>query len=197
MYSKIILVTNWRSGGAFISNIIGAYPATILHPQPLKVLLGMSKIASNSHKLNESMAYLTSLLKCDFSFVKKKNGSYSWRGLPFFATNVPTWRHKCGRHCSHPQFLEKFCKLFPVHVFKEDRLDLEVVQPLLEDPELASYLKIVYLARDPRAVYSSRQQIGWCKKAPICSNGGTLCQTLVQDYHSAISLQAQFPNRIK
>ena len=58
-------------------------------------------------------------------------------------------------------------------------------------------LQIVYLVRDPRAIYASRQQIGWCKKDPICRDPEILCDGLVQDFNSAVDLQAQYPHRLK
>ena len=44
-------------------------------------------------------------------------------------------------------------------------------------------------------IYS--QQVGWCKKSPECREVKTLCQGLVEDFNSAVDLQAQYPHRVK
>lgn len=78
-----------------------------------------------------------------------------------------------------------------------DRLYLDVVRGLLEDPVFSPYLKIVYLVRDPRAIHASRQQVGWCKKSPLCSQPEVLCQGLVDDFKTAVDLHAQYPHRVQ
>lgn len=55
--------------------------------------------------------------------------------------------------------LETVCHLYPIHVFKLDRLYLETTKSLLEDSDLSHLLKIVYLVRDPRAIHASRCNI--------------------------------------
>jgi len=205
-YTKILVISNWRSAGAFVSSIIGSYPATLLHTEVLKVIVGMHKVSNIDKKATKCIGYLKKLLTCDFTFLKKdENGTFVWRGLQYFGSNVASWNSHCGgnskwktsKFCSNPMLLETVCHLYPIHVFKLDRLYLETTKSLLEDSDLSHLLKIVYLVRDPRAIHASRQQIGWCKKIPECREVKTLCQGLVDDFNSAVDLQAQYPHRVK
>lgn len=133
------------------------------------------------------------------------NSSQVWRGVQYFATNVPVWKDLCGgvsnwktnTFCSSPKLLEAICHFYPIQVFKIDRLYLDVLRGLLEDPGFSKYLKIVYLVRDPRAIHASRQQIGWCKKSRICSEPEVFCRGLVDDFQTAVDLQAQYPHRVQ
>ena len=67
---------------------------------------------------------------------------------------------KTSKFCGNPQLLETVCQLYPIHVFKLDRLYLELTKILLEDSSLSRFLKIVYLVRDPRAIHASRYTRG-------------------------------------
>ena len=70
-YAKILLISNWRSAGSFISSIIGSYPATLLHPEVLKVIVGMHKVSNTDKKAAKCIGYLKKLLTCDFTFLEK------------------------------------------------------------------------------------------------------------------------------
>ena len=70
-YAKILLISNWRSAGSFISSIIGSYPATLLHSEVLKVIVGMHKVSNTDKKAAKCIGYLKKLLTCDFTFLEK------------------------------------------------------------------------------------------------------------------------------
>ena len=116
----------------------------------------------NSKILNK--VCIITILLWFFHSIKDENGTFVWRGLQYFGTNVESWTTNCGGNsrwktskiCSQPALLEGVCQLYPIHVFKLDRLYLEVAKTLLEEPELSRALKIVYLVRDPRAIHASR-----------------------------------------
>ena len=102
--------------------------------------------------------------------ITDENGSFVWRGLQYFGSNIASgsWKSHCGsdtfkwktsKFCGNPVLLETVCHLYPIHVFKLDRLYLETTKSLLEDSDLSHLLKIVYLVRDPRAIHASRWDI--------------------------------------
>ena len=97
--------------------------------------------------------------------ITDENGSFVWRGLQYFGSNIASgsWKSRCGssnsdtsKFCGNPILLETVCHLYPIHVFKLERLYLETTKTLLEDSDLSHLLKIVYLVRDPRAIHASR-----------------------------------------
>ena len=53
-------------------------------------------------------------------------------------------------------------------------------------------IKIIYLVRDPRAIYSSRQHLGWCKNRGSCANIDKLCDEMNQDFRTFESLYSSF-----
>jgi len=85
-YAKILLISNWRSAGSFISSIIGSYPATLLHPEVLKVIVGMHKVSNTDKKAAKCIGYLKKLLTCDFTFLEKdRNGKRAnFVAIPFY-----------------------------------------------------------------------------------------------------------------
>ena len=56
-------------------------------------------------------------------------------------------------------------------------------------------LRVIYLARDPRATLYSRREMKWCLDQPNCIRPESLCSQLVGDYHLADRLQHQFKDR--
>ena len=56
-------------------------------------------------------------------------------------------------------------------------------------------LRVIYLARDPRATLYSRREMEWCLDQPSCIRPESLCSQLVGDYHLADRLQHQFKDR--
>ena len=85
-HSKVLVISNWRSAGSFISSIIGAHPATLQHPEVLKVVAGMHKVNQKSNKANQAIQYLRQLLTCDFSFIKKGKKNSRFLGVASVAS---------------------------------------------------------------------------------------------------------------
>ena len=60
---------------------------------------------------------------------------------------------------------------------------------LLNKTEVNHGLKLVYIARDPRALVNSRMHRKWCVNNDRCIGYSNICKDLERDYWSAKWLQ--------
>ncbi|XP_042868740.1 carbohydrate sulfotransferase 1-like isoform X2 [Penaeus japonicus] len=91
-------------------------------------------------------------------------------------------------------FLSHVCRESSVHVLKVLRLDVRWVRPLLEDGDLD--LKVIYLARDPRALVYSRLRDPRCN-TPECEDPVQVCAKLHEDLIEVPFLLQDFPDSFK
>ena len=56
-------------------------------------------------------------------------------------------------------------------------------------------MKLIVLMRDPRAVRSSRNKIGWCNFA-ACNSAEVLCNHYEMDLGDAVSLSSSHPDNV-
>ena len=123
--------------------------------------------------------------------------AYPLRG--FYKYNLQTWK-ACNdsdrQECVAPSFLERACDRLPTIVAKIVRLRLNLTRELLEDPQFR-HLKVIYLVRDPRATWNSRDQSGWCTMSPECIEEQVLCDDLLSDLNAFRNLSRSFPGRLK
>ena len=59
----------------------------------------------------------------------------------------------------------------------------------LNDIEVKKGLKLIYIARDPRALVNSRMHRKWCVHNERCIGYSNICKDLERDYWSAKWLQ--------
>ena len=80
-----------------------------------------------------------------------------------FTHNARLWTH-CqadGKqrfqksYCWKPEFLNKFCPLFPFQSIKTVRLRLNLTEQIVKDPSLN--VRVMLLVRDPRGTMESRK----------------------------------------
>lgn len=77
------------------------------------------------------------------------------------------------RAFSNIEYVQKVCTWSPSIVVKTIRIDLDVVEKLLNDRSVGNSLKVIHLVRDPRGILSSRKTIvGFqnSKASDICSD---------------------------
>lgn len=89
--------------------------------------------------------------------------------------------------------LKKTCLSRKVTSFKTIRMKFWMIEQLLRQ---RSNLKVLFLVRDPRAVYLSLTLTGWYRNTKEF-NIKTYCQTLYVELLKSISLQKDFPGRIQ
>ncbi|XP_064120846.1 carbohydrate sulfotransferase 5-like [Macrobrachium nipponense] len=96
--------------------------------------------------------------------------------------------------CAKTAFINEVCKRANIHTIKLLRLSLKWAWPLLQDDDLD--LRIIYLARDPRAVLESRSKVNWCHDK-TCKDPKTVCKLLDDDLQEAKKMMQQFPEKFK
>jgi hypothetical protein len=90
--------------------------------------------------------------------------------------------------CGQPMYLDAICSALPIQVTKLDRTNLEFMSPLLDDPNLKSNTKILYIIRDPRAIMNSRKHFPWCLDSKECISAKYDCRDHIKDYNEAKKL---------
>ncbi|XP_037773160.1 carbohydrate sulfotransferase 1-like [Penaeus monodon] len=95
---------------------------------------------------------------------------------------------------SNGTFISHICHEASVHFLKVLRLDIRWVRPLLEDVDLD--LKVIYLARDPRALVYSRRQDPRCNTRE-CEDPAQVCAKLREDLAEVPFLLQDFPESFK
>lgn len=86
--------------------------------------------------------------------------------------------------------LQHICLNRPITTFKTIRLKMNTIEKLLKK---RPRLKILYLVRDPRAVYLSLQKVGWYKNYKVKDH----CEILSKELNKSILLQQKYPQRMK
>jgi len=196
---RAMVATTWRSGSTFLGDIMTAHPATFYHYEPL---LHYDIVQARSGaRAEDAVRTLKDLMHCNYTSL----GSYLQYGKShqwLFSHNQPLWSH-CTKdgpkfrssYCWKPEFLNRFCPLFPFQSIKTVRLRLNLTKSLVEDPSLN--VKVLLLVRDPRGTIQSRKHRDWCPNNPDCEDPARLCEDLVSDYNSVKMLKKQFPGRYK
>lgn len=195
-----MVLSTWRSGSTFFGEILNALPGSYYHYEPLayfdavKKDFYLGKVRGPPYS-KDAIFTLSQLLKCNYTnltpylkYLQKNN---------FLGYNSQMWR-KCQPNnpiCFKPKFLNAFCRSAPFQAMKVLRIQAELLEPLLVDPELN--VNIVLLIRDPRATMASRNSQEWCKGFPDCDNPVNVCQDMVSDFKAAQIFTKKYPDRFK
>jgi len=197
---RAMVATTWRSGSTFLGDIMISHPGTFYHYEPL---LHYDIVQARSGALaQDAVSTLKDLMHCNYTHLDnylKYGKTHQW----LFSHNDRLWSHciSAGQkqmkssYCWTPEFLNKFCPLFPFQSIKTVRLRLNLTRELVEDRSLN--VKIILLVRDPRGTMESRKHRVWCPNNPDCEEPARLCQDLKEDYHSFKKLSSEFPDRYK
>jgi len=196
---RAMVATTWRSGSTFLGDIMSAHPATYYHYEPL-LHYDITQARAGARAV-DAVRTLKDLMHCNYTSLDtylKYGKSHQW----LFNHNKRLWAH-CTEggsnfrksYCWSPQFLNRFCPLFPFQSIKTVRLRLNLTKSLVEDPSLN--VRVLLLVRDPRGTIQSRKHRDWCPGNPDCEDPARLCDDLVSDYNSLKILSKQFPGRYK
>jgi len=196
---RAMVATTWRSGSTFLGDIMTAHPATYYHYEPL--LHYDITQARYGARGDDAVRTLKDLMHCNYTSLDsylKYGKSHQW----LFNHNKRLWAHCTAggsnfrkSYCWKPEFLNKFCPLFPFQSIKTVRLRLNLTRSLVEDPSLN--VRVLLLVRDPRGTMQSRKHRDWCPGNPDCDDPAKLCQDLVSDYQAFKLLKKQYPGRYK
>ncbi|XP_042892103.1 carbohydrate sulfotransferase 3-like [Penaeus japonicus] len=172
-----------------------ASPATFYSYEPLH-MYGVRILDQDSEDLRYALVLMKDLMRCR---LQKHPDQVSHMGRQDFYFQQNTFLNNLCRRdngmysCKNATYVGEVCGSAELHVVKVLRLSLKWVRPLLENSDLD--FQVIYLARDPRAVLSSRVKEDWC--TPSCQNPERMCSLLAEDLREAVLLEKEYPSRFK
>ena len=176
---NVLIMGQWKSGSLYLAQLLTMYPKTFYIHEPV------NGNTSNS----EAITRIASLLKCSFPKEPTTNSSKS-KSLD----NCNDIRCSTTTQSDHHQ--ENLCSRSNINVVKSIRLKSIGLEPLLEsDPKL----KVLVVARDPRAVWNSRSSNDtlWCGVDPDCHDLDHFCSDLSEELGRIMQLSKTYQERIK
>lgn len=192
--TEVLIVTYFRGGTTFFGDLLNEYPGTFYHFEPLHSVTQNDQVQS-SDEILKSMNILRNLFRCDYEnlseyvdYVREPDHRF------LFEHNRRLW-FACQFHsalCYNRNFLTSICSMHPIRVTKLVRLRLaQAKQLLVEVPNL----KVIYLVRDPRGLYSSRRDLAWCNLTRSCIEPTFFCEDMRRDIAVAAELKRTMPDR--
>ncbi|XP_064121362.1 carbohydrate sulfotransferase 5-like [Macrobrachium nipponense] len=191
----IILWTTWRSGSTYTGELLAkSLPMTFFSTEPLRWWREVI-LHKNDSKTKAAFDFLHDLLHCQVhpGYLKQvtslKNFRYYMQWNSYFSRScIPL------DACTNTTFISNMCMTANIHVVKVIRLSLKWAWHLLHDEDLD--IQMIYLARDPRAVLSSRSRRIFCKD-DTCKDPETVCRLLEDDLSEVRKLLQRFPKRFR
>lgn len=128
-----LIISSWRSGSSFFGRIFHSVNGTYYHYEPM-AHHGVRQIRKGP-LASKAVAELESFMNCDYSSLNSFM-EYAKNMTFVLDKNKNMWQ-SCTKKklCSEPEFLSKFCKMYPRQLLKLVRLRLDVAGKLLESPE--------------------------------------------------------------
>ncbi|XP_042860218.1 carbohydrate sulfotransferase 6-like isoform X2 [Penaeus japonicus] len=180
----VVLFTRWRSGSTFMGELMKMADRGIFYSYEPLSEYGPHVLYENIEETHMAVEELKNVLRCQFDSSEVDE---------ILETN-PLLREACETSglCKNANKTGELCKKASLHVAKVLRLGLRWARPLLEWEDVD--VKVIYMVRDPRAVFSSRARVPWCS-TPTCNDLQTVCSMLTDDLEEASFLQRYYPNR--
>lgn len=200
---NIHLLATWSSGSTFLTKLLTHYPGVFLTFEPL-ILFNTYDALENKH-VNSSYKLLKEIFQCNYAengfgrkflnFIKNPKNNYKQWALHNLRlrTVCEGLVDESNKLCYDPGYVGDICKIHPIQLVKTVRMRTKQIAPILDDKDLN--LKLLVLIRDPRAVRSSRNGIGWCN-FEACNSLEVLCQHYEDDLNVAIELSKSNPKNI-
>ena len=171
-----MVITSFRSGSTFLGDLLQQSDIRSYYSfEPLHFLTGDTRLKNRSLPMVNRLVqhlfqcnykaepdFFRSILGKTFSFFFKRNE---------FVQNVCNSMLEKDPDCRDVRLLEETCRRSRVQIIKFTRLNLADALKL----DLPAGTKILYLQRDPRAIYNSRKRLKWCYKKE-CQNISVICE---------------------
>ncbi|XP_066990518.1 carbohydrate sulfotransferase 5-like [Macrobrachium rosenbergii] len=191
----IILWTTWRSGSTYTGELLAkSLPMTFFSTEPLRWWREVI-LHKNDSKTKAAFEFLHDLLHCQVhpGYIKQVT---SLKNFPYYMQWNSYFSQSCVPldACTNTTFISNMCMTANIHVVKVVRLSLKWAWRLLHDEDLD--IKMIYLARDPRAVLSSRSRRIFCKD-DTCKDPDTVCRLLEEDLNEVKKMLQRFPKRFR
>ncbi|XP_030053331.1 carbohydrate sulfotransferase 5-like [Microcaecilia unicolor] len=212
--THLLILSTWRSGSSFVGQLFNQNPDVFYLIEPAWHV--WNRLPQETPELLHLPVrdLIRSIFLCDMStltpYMSKSQyigNLFLWQESRALCSSIVCPdstlkdfinRTECVKKCGTVPFkkLEEACRNYSYVVLKAVRIfSLEVLYPLLKDPSLN--LKIIHLVRDPRAILSSRESIGYLNSDDVIvskAQGSTsnisvvmeeICKAQVQIYKLA------------
>lgn len=178
---RILLITTFRSGSTFLGDLIQqSNLLTYYHYEPLHCLAEDVRIGNE--QLVEGQDIVGNLFQCNLesspryaNYIQRKDRLFMIRKSRFIL-NLCNASPPSLIQCANIDLLQEMCRRSSVQIMKITRLHLKDALQL----KLPAGTKLVYLQRDPRAIYNSRKKCQWCGHT-ACQNISVLCHERESD----------------
>uniref|UniRef100_T1L1R3 Uncharacterized protein n=1 Tax=Tetranychus urticae TaxID=32264 RepID=T1L1R3_TETUR len=177
----ILLVSHFRAGSSFVGDLLQQNWKTFYSFEPLHLFQINYKVDPDQDE--EALSLLQNIYSCSFAsepgyveWIRKRENKFllTWNRFLWSLCNIyRSW-------CYDPNFIHQLCLRTKYRVIKVTRLSLKSAAKLLNQLPKSIDLKLLYLVRDPRAIYNSRSKLEWCTKTP-CGDYNLMCDDFESD----------------
>nr|XP_027217827.1 carbohydrate sulfotransferase 4-like [Penaeus vannamei]XP_027217829.1 carbohydrate sulfotransferase 4-like [Penaeus vannamei] len=162
------LWTGWRSGSTFVGKLLAKATNTTFYSYEPLHMYKVHVLHRDRNDTRAAVRLLRDILRCRL-LRHQDQVSYMAHQKWYLKENAFLGnRCKPSRACSSTAFVGKVCRMASLHVAKVLRLSLRWARPLLEDEDLD--VQIIYMVRDPRAVFSSRARSTGARPLPAAAS---------------------------
>jgi hypothetical protein len=159
--------------------------------------------AEGERSLKHDLEVLRMLYACDFKSKEAENYFAYFRNnkkSSFFTFNHRVWQY-CKQkintsRCYDPELYKMVCPYFPTRIAKVVRITANDIQDILLDPEVAQYLKIVVLMRDPRSVVSSNLKMFCLSNCSSVNLTIEKCDVFARNLQGFQWLNCHYPEKV-
>lgn len=202
---NILVVSRITSGSSFLSELIqSGEPKTFYAFEPLIYIGEHHYMGLWTKNLTDAIQSLNQLISCDYekqrSWIKwllnqyhklfLKMNTYLVKDLDLKTLLAPTKRVR--------DTFTKVCKSSKVNLIKINRLRMSEVGKFVDQlsPDLMDNLKIIFLVRDPRGVYSSRIRRKFCIERRNCHHAMSLCEDMENNLMEYQQVKKRYPDKV-
>lgn len=199
----IVVFSRQNSGSSFFSELIQSWENNTFYDfEPLFKTDIQSHVRAN-RRGKEAINLLTRVMKCDYSASKAWIDATLKQEPKNFLSRNPKLLRKIQEEFPHTKSSNKrliklfddLCKRSRIHLIKVLRLRMDQVGKMFREmePDLIKTLKVIFLFRDPRAVYNSRKMRGKCSEK--CTDIESICSDMETNIIEFLNFRKKYPHQ--